>query len=368
MEHKVIDCSLKSILNVAIPMVLSSMSSNLMYAIDRFILAGYSINAVNAAVMASTFVMIFTFMFIGISDVAEIFVGQYNGSKQRDKLAAPSWQMIYLSVASSIIFLPIAYFSDYINAFPSSYLHDGVLYQKILMYFGMLPAFKAALSAFFIGQGKTKIITISVIIGFLTNVILDYTLIYGVENIIRPMGCLGAAVATIIAEVLQIAVLATTFFGENNRKTYGTLRNYRFDKKLFLNCVKIGAPMAFSNCVSLLAWFIVQTIVSHVSDTAATIYNVGIILYVFFIFVGEGINKAIATICANMIGSGDLQSIEKTRKIFVMMALLFGGVIAVPLILYPQCILHMLDTRSHCLLNLYSEIKIVLYLVAISVV
>jgi MATE family multidrug resistance protein len=368
MEHKLIDSSWKSVMNVTIPMMLSAMSTNLMFIIDRAMLAGYSIDAMNAVTMSSNFVCIFVLMFIGISGTAEIFIGQYNGAKQYERLAIPVWQMVYLSLAVSLIAVPVAYFSDYINTLPNYYLKDGVEYQKILMYFSSLPPLRVALSTFFIGQGKTKIITFTISISATLNVLLDYLLIYGVTDIIPPMGVRGAAMATVIAEFASITILAIVFFSKKNRTLYRTLASYSLNKELFWKCVRIGTPLSLGNFTSMLAWYIVQTAVSYVSKDTATIYNIGINIYVFSMFVGDGINKATAAICSNMIGRGDLASIEKTRKIFVTISWAFGFLMFVPLVFFPESIFKMLEMFPDNLSHLYSEIKIVLYIVILSVV
>jgi MATE family multidrug resistance protein len=367
MEHKVVDDSLKSIFSITIPMVLSFMSTNLMYTIDKFMLAGYSINAMNAASIAGSFAGIFSFMFTGMTDSAEIFVGQYNGSKQYHKLADPVWQMIYLALASSLVFVPVAYFSDTINTLPDYCLKEGLEYQKTLMYFGMISPIKTALSAFFIGQGKTKIITLSVVMASVTNIVLDYILIYGIADVIPSMGCVGAAIATVIAEFAQIVVLVAIFFGKNNRKIYKTFENRKFNPPLLCDCVRIGFPQMFGNLVSMLAWYSIQSLTAHISKDIATIYNIGITIYIFFIFVGEGMNKAIATICANMIGRQDLPAIKKTYRFFVAMSIFCGAVISIPLVFFPECIFSLLSTLPGNLSILYGDIKIVLCLVTVNV-
>jgi hypothetical protein len=43
--------------------------------------------------------------------------------------------MIYMSLATCAISIPVAYFSDHINTLPKYYLEEGVIYQRILMYF-----------------------------------------------------------------------------------------------------------------------------------------------------------------------------------------------------------------------------------------
>jgi MATE family multidrug resistance protein len=295
-------------------------------------------------------------------------VGQYNGSKQHDKLADPVWQMIYMSLGTCVISFPIAYFSEYINTLPDYYLWEGVKYQKTLMYFAFITPIRVALTAFFVGQGKAKIVTIAVSIGVILNIMLDYLLIYGVKDVIPSMGCQGAAVATIIAEFIEVLILAMVFFSNKNRKIYKTLENCRFNLKLFLRCFEIGVPMSLGNCMSMIAWYVVQTAISHTSKDAATVYNIGSHIYMFFLFVGEGANKAIAAICSNMIGRGDLESIEKTRRIFVSISIFFGGIIIFPLALYPEWIIGMLNSFPDDISALHGDIKMVFYLVALDVV
>ncbi|MDR3155924.1 MAG: hypothetical protein LBT90_02375 [Holosporaceae bacterium] len=111
-----------------------------------------------------------------------------------------------------------------------------------------------------------------------------------------------------------------------------------WDLVLFMDCLKIGMPLSLSSCISMVAWYVIQTAVSHSSKDAATVYNIGINIYTFFLFVGEGANKSAAAICANMIGRSDLESIEKTRKIFGTISIVFGGIIAMPLAVWPEWI------------------------------
>ncbi|MDR2794218.1 MAG: MATE family efflux transporter [Holosporaceae bacterium] len=367
-DHKIIDCTLKSIFRVSVPIMISMASVLLMLLIDRAMLAAYSMDSMNAAIMSGNFVCIFCFMFMGVANSAEIFVGQYNGSKQYEKLATPTWQMIYMSLATYVISFPVAYFSDHINTLPHYYLKEGIAYQQTLMYFAFIPPLRVALVAFFVGQGKTKIITFAVTAGVILDIVLDYLLIYGVKNIIPAMGCRGAAIATIIAEFVQVTILAMVFFSRKNRRIYKTFQNRRFNAKLFMDCIRIGVPMSLSNCISMIAWYVVQTAVSYTSKDSATIYNIGNSVYMLFLFVGEGANKAIAAISANMIGRGDLESIEKTRRIFVAISFIFGGIIAVPHVLCPEWIFIALELFPGNITHLYADMRAVFYLVALDVV
>jgi MATE family multidrug resistance protein len=325
-------------------------------------LAGYSIDSMTAAVIAANFVCTFTCLFTGIAGSAEVLVGQYNGSRQYDKLAAPTWQMIYMSAFACIPCIFIAYFSDYLNLYPSYCAKDGIAYQKIILYFGALSAAKLSFSSFFVGQGKTKIITLSVAVGALSNITLNYIFIYPLN-----LGCRGAAIATVIAEFIQIFILASIFFSKSNRTHYRTFQNRAFNKSLFKECFRIGLPISLSDFIIIFAWYLMAITIGHSSKDEATVYSICSALYVFFIFVARGINKGIAAISANLIGRRDVESIEKVRKVFVKISLLFGAVFAIPLAICPEWMIELISMVPNDISRLYPEIKMGLALMAVNV-
>lgn len=359
------DGSLKSIFSVTTPILLSSLSSNLMNITNRFMLANYSINAMNAAVIAGNFVSVLTFLFIGIAETAEVFVGQYTGAKDFDRIVTPVWQMIYMSVASVVIFVPIAYFSDYINLLPSYFSEEGIEYQKILLYFSSFSVAKSAVSSFFVGQGKAKVVTLVVIFGVFIDVGLGRLFIYGFRNI-GSMGCKGAAFAIIISEIAQLVILLVIFFSSKNRKIYKTLENRIYDRKLFFKCVRMGLPISIGHFTGILAWLIVQTLVSHISKEVATVYNVSLTVFILFVFIGNGLCKSIAVISANMIGQGDILSIKTTYKIFIIISLVLGLIIAIPLAIFPKWVMGLFGLSQSVVLHLYDSVRVIFCLVIVN--
>ncbi len=366
-EHRNIDSSLKTILAISIPLILTALSSNLMFLIDRMVLAYYSINAMNAAAICGNLVSIFAFAFIAIAGISEIYIGQSNGQKDFDKLAVPVWQMIYFSLAGFAIMFPIGYFTEYINLLPEYCKKEGIEYQRVLAYFCSIPAMNVAFAAFFIGQGKTKIITYAVIIGSVSNVFLDILLIFGYKNIIPEMGCSGAAIATVLSELIQILILAIVFFNSNNRLRYGTFKNRKFNKKIFLGCLKLGHPLVIGRIFELLAWYLVYVAISHVSKNQATLQGVCVSIYVLFAFICEGINKSSAAISSNLIGQRNLEAIRKSYKTFLKFILILCGFITIPLILFPQSIFYFFDMLHEDISGLYPSMKIIFKLLVINI-
>ena len=128
--------SLRELCSISLPLMLSMMSGSLMLFLDRLLLARYSIDALNACVNAAMIAAALQFAFLTTSAIAEVFVGQYNGASQYKKIAEPVWQMIWFSLLSVFVFLPLGLFAGPLFFFDPLYAPLEVEYFKWLMYFG----------------------------------------------------------------------------------------------------------------------------------------------------------------------------------------------------------------------------------------
>ncbi|MDR1401815.1 MAG: MATE family efflux transporter [Puniceicoccales bacterium] len=337
-NNRQISSSTSGILKIIVPLILSALSSNLLCLIDRAILMHYSIDSMNAAMLGGNLAGFYTYVLISIAGTTEIFVGQYNGAMKHDKIAAPIWQMIYFVGASLFFVIPMAWFSKYLNLIPKHYAEDGIAFQKILIYFCWLPALTAVFTGFFVGRGRTKIITLIVVVGSIVNVILDCMLIFGCGDIIPSMGCRGAAWATIIAEAVQVLILAASFWSRSNRRIYNTAGNSKFDKKLFMECLRVGCPMSLGRAAEILAWYLVYVALSHVSKELGTVHGIASTIYIFFAFVCEGLSKGTAAITSNFIGRQDLASIQKVFKRLISITLVLCFAVMSPLLIIPELV------------------------------
>jgi MATE family multidrug resistance protein len=312
-------------------MILTVLSSNLMLVVDRAILAGYSLDAVYASTVCGTMCAIISWMFVGIACTSEVFVGQYNGKKEYEKLAVPVWQMVYMSFMSIALFIPLGYFSEYINFLPDYAVKDGIAYQTPLLYFGFLPGLTASLSSFFIGQGKTSTITYVTIVANIFNAASTY---YCVHNL--NMGAAGASISTVISQAMQVLVLSFVFFSKNNRLVFGTFENRHFNKKMFYDCFKIGAPISLGNFSMILAMYILALVIGHASRDAGIAWGIGGSVHMLTSFFPEGLSRAIAAITANMIGQRDLDGIRGVYKKFIVFAMVVVAIFSIPMVFYPE--------------------------------
>lgn len=320
--------SLKELWSIAFPLMISSLSVMSMLFVDRLLLAHYSTQALNAAVNATTLGWSFLVGWMTMASIAEVFVAQYNGAGQKEKLGEPVWQMIWLSLASILCFLPLSLWAGslfYGNAPEKAYERE---YLSWMMYFGPSCPLYSALCAFFVGMGKPKIITILAVITNVINALLDMVLIFGIEGVIAPMGVKGAAIATCGSSIFQVAILFFVFLSKENKMMYGTGK-FGLKFSTLWRCIKIGFPTSVFVVLEIFAWAMFYAMMTTISERHITIAGIGQSLLLLFFFFAEGINKAVSTISGNLIGEKRKNVIREVVLSGIKLHLLFFFVVLV---------------------------------------
>lgn len=318
--------SLKELCVIAFPLMLSSLSVLAMIFVDRWLLAQYSTEALNAAVTATTLGWAIAIGWMSMASISEVFVAQFNGAGQLKRLGEPVWQMIWLSLLSIFCFVPLALFGpDLIfGAGPERQMEKD--YFLWMMLFGPSYPIYSALCGFYVGQGKTFLVTSIAIIANIINAVLDWMLIFGVPDVIPSLGISGAAIATSGSTIFQSAILFAIFLSKKNREAHNTA-NYSLQLDTLMQCIKVGLPNASFVVLELLGWASFYAMMFSVSTTHITIAGICQSILILFFFFGDGINKAITAIAGNFIGANQRDKIVQSVFAGFKLHLIFFAVL-----------------------------------------
>ena len=317
--------SLIGMSRIIFPLIVSLLSGSVMIFMDRMILAKYSTAAMNAATSSSSLFLVVESAIVALATIAEVFVGRYNGRGQLAKTGSATWQMIWFSLMSLLIFAPIGmYAGPYVLS--SYHFHDfGLPYFEKIFLFGPFFPFVAALSAFFVGIGKTKLVLVSTVGANLMNFILDVGLIHGAGPF-PEWGTSGAAIATGIAEGTQGLILFGIFMSDAYRRTYGTSL-WRIKPRLFRKCIVLGLPLSGTLMIEQTAWALMILMMTRVSETHLLVIVFGQTLFTLLGFVLEGLERGVISMAANLIGGDQWSRLRRLQKT----ALQFLAMLSIPL-------------------------------------
>jgi MATE family multidrug resistance protein len=326
--------SLREITCLAFPMMLTALSANLMTFFDRVILGHYSLEAMNSVAAASSAIMPFVFAGWAVASIAEIFVGQFNGAQKYERVGESVWQMIWFSVFLMAFFIPMGlYAGPFIITKP--FYQEGLPYYKWIMSTGYLCSFNAALASFFIGRGKVQLVMVSAIVGNALNLGLDVLFVFGIEGFLEPMGTRGAAIATVMSEVMQVLILLVVFLFPSYRKKFHT-HVWHFRWPIFKDCLKIGTPNAISHLISMSAWYFIFAITGSTGIHNVTVFQIGQTIFILFTFLADGLQKAVIALASNAIGEGKLDKVPRILKSSIKFHICMISLLAIPFLFFPE--------------------------------
>lgn len=318
--------SVRELSAISFPLMISALASLCMIFTDRLFLAHYSLDALNAVVNAGTLSWALVCGFGTMTGMAEVFVAQYNGAGQVQRIGVPVWQMIWLTLFSYAVFIPLSVFAPEIFSFNPTGPLEAVFFRWMMM-FGPSYALMAAFSGFLIGRGKTKILIIVGVLANACNILLDWALIFGVDPFIPPLGVKGAAIATSFGYFLQAAILAVIFLRKKHREEFGTNR-WQLEWDEFKKMILVAFPQGIFVMLEIFGWAVFFWMMTSMSKTHITVSSICQSLVILFSFFCDGLSRGVAAVAGNFIGGKRHHLIGKTMRSGLLLQGIFTIVVA----------------------------------------
>lgn len=303
--------SLSELAQLFFPLLLSVFSGSLMIFFDRLFLSRYSLVALESVTAANYLCMLFQLGCCRITATSQVLVSRSLGEGNRGFSGRYSWQMIWFSLISMLLTYPLSLVVGSTFWGESKVALHGKEYFSVLMIANFLFPLGSALSAFFIGLGKTRIVGTVTAIAQLLNILLNYLLIFGFKNMIPCLGVKGAAFATVISQgVLCIALFSFFLLVDEG---YGT-RVIKFQKKLIREGISLGLPKSLSKISVLIAWNAAVSIITKSGGDYLLVLSVGASCWLLFSPISQTLEQVLTTQVSFLFGKERLSKVLKCIK------------------------------------------------------
>ncbi len=333
--------SLRELLRIAVPLMISSGSVSVMHLANRMFLTWYSLDSVAAVLPAGILHWTIISLIFGMVQYANTFVAQYEGAGRRDRVAAAVWQGIYLAAGGGVLVNLIALFAGPLFA---TIGHEPAIAQLEAEYFGTLcfsslpMLLTAAMTCFFSGRGKTRVVMAVNVVGVAVNVLSDYLLIFGNGPFPR-MGIRGAGISTVLAQTVECLMLVWLLFAARPRAEYGTLRNRAFDRELFKRFVKFGFPQGLHFFLDVASFAVFMQLIGKLGKTELAATNLAFNLNTLAFIPMLGLGTAVSTLVGNRIGEGRPEIAVRTTWTAFKLSAAYMLTFAAIYVLLPELIL-----------------------------
>ena len=261
----------REVLQVALPLVISSLSWTVMTFVDRVFLKWVSGEAMSAAFSASMVWFLLLSLPLGICAYTNTFVAQYLGDGQLRRIGPSVWQGVWAGLAFTPLALGGIVAAPWIfrlGGHPEAIAALEVRYFEILCVGvpGML--ISQALAAFFSGRGKTRVVMWVDAVFAIVNLVLDYLMIFG-HGGFPEMGIAGAGWATVWALWMKAIAYAWLMLSPEYRERFGTWVGLGVDVSLFRRLMYYGGPSGIQMALDVAGFTVFIILIGRLGEVAA---------------------------------------------------------------------------------------------------
>lgn len=344
-----LDSRFSSILKVAVPLMFSSFVESVVLLTDAAFLSRYSNIAYDANGNAGLLYVTFFMAMFGMSDGSQILTARRVGENRLDKIQGIfQTNLMMLVVLATFFFILIQYFSPIIIpqiTINQELAHEQLLFLNIRVYALFFAIFILSIQSYFYAIGKTWIVLIGAIIIAISNVFLDYFLIFG-SRWFAPMGIEGASLGSTIAEGIGMLFFIIALLYHRRTITYSFFKKLSISFESIKNAVKIGSPLLFQSFISIATWTLFFFWIENMGTDELTVsQNIRSIYFLAFIPI-FGFAYTTKTYISQYIGIGDEIGLKKVFRRIMMMSVFFVFVFFHGAIFYPEKLIAIINPNE----------------------
>lgn len=334
-------CGYREVLNLSIPLILSTGSWSIQQFIDRIFLSWYAADALAAAFPANMLNWTILSLFIGTAGYVNTFVAQYYGSRQFEQIGSAVWQGIYLSafgVLLILIFYPLSgAIFEFFGHSPNVQRLESEYFQ-ILLLGSPFVILSSAISGFFSGRGDTLTVMWVNLAGTIVNVLFDYLLIFG-KLFFPEWGIRGAGWASVMAMVTNALLFFFLMVRPTFQEQFRTLKGWRLRKKLLRRLMRYGFPSGLQFMLEILAFTLFIVLVGRLGMVELAASNVAFNINSLSFLPMYGMTIAVSTMVGQKLGENRPALAEKSTWSAFHLAFTYFFVLALGYFFLPQVFL-----------------------------
>ncbi|MHC4595090.1 MAG: MATE family efflux transporter [Planctomycetota bacterium] len=325
--------SLRYMLKLAAPMVVTTISFTIMQFVDRFMVSRLGTDAL-AAILPAGFVSFLPSGFaIGTLTGLNTFVSQSLGRGNRRDCSNYFWQAIYMGFVYFLVVVAIMWPAAprifKMMGQPQAVADMEVIYLRIMLYAHILAIVNWSSNQFFMGIHRPIITMCASLCGQVVNVTANYVLIFGKLGFPR-MEIAGAGWGTFIGIAVGAGVNIAVFLSSGINRNFKSRRSLGVDFGKMYDLLKVGLPAGFGLMMNVAFWgMILFGLVGRhgkevLAATSAVLSYGGL-----SIMPVVGIGTALSSAVGKSIGQGRKDLAAKQTSVCLRIGVIYMGLVGV---------------------------------------
>ncbi len=340
-ENLKLEVTYKQILQMSLPISFAILVPQFNFLINSFFLSKLGQGYMGASGVTGVYYLIFSVIGFGLNNGLQALISRRAGQDRLKEIGELFMQSVYISFFIAFIGILITYTAAPIifknNTDPSIY-HLTIEFLKIRIWGLPFLYLYQMRNGLLVGTNQSKLLVYGTLAETVTNVVLDYGLIFG--NLGMPkLGFNGAAYASIIAEFMGMSVVFLVIGINKMTKRFGLFENISFQWKSTKTILVQSSPLILQYAISIISWEFFFILVSHDGNLALDVSQVMRLMFGFFGIFIWAFAAASSTMVSNIIGQGLHEKVSMLVKKIVTLSLGSTILIFIPLQIFAHQIL-----------------------------
>lgn len=325
------------VISMALPMTFSMLVNALYNIIDSYFVAQISEDAMTALSLVFPLQNLVNAVVIGFAIGINAAMAYYLGAQKQqlaDKTASLGMllNMLHGLVLAAIC---IAVMPVFLGMFTkqAGIIGMGVQYSDIVFLFAVPNAAALCFEKIFQAVGRMKTSMFCMLLGCVTNIVLDPLLIFGI-GIFPAMGIRGAALATGIGQIVSLAGYLTAYYWKPIPAKV-KVRNMKPEKQLCKKVYSIGIPATLSLALPSVQVSALNAILAVYSASYVLVLGAYFKLQTFLYLTGNGVVQGMRPLIGYNYGAGEskrVKEIFRSALFLIVIVMVIGTILcmAVP--------------------------------------
>ena len=331
----------RSILLLAIPMVLEMLMESVFAVVDIFWLSHLGTEAAATVGITESLLTLIYALAIGLSIGATATIARRIGEQNPDGAARAAVQAVVLALLVSITIAVVATpmtprLLQMMGASPWVIEH-GSTFTRIMLGGNVTVVMLFMVNAIFRGAGDAAIAMRTLWLANWINILLGPCLIFGLGPFPK-LGIAGAAIATNIGRGTG-ALFALSKLVRSGGRFDVRWQHLRIEPAIMWRMIKLSATGTFQVFIGMASWIGLVRIISSFGSDAVAGYTFGIRVILFALLPSWGMSNAAATMVGQALGAGNPDRGERAVWKAGFYNMIFLGIVGLVFIFFaPQII------------------------------
>ena len=341
----------KLLVSMSLPAMFSMFIQALYNIVDGLYVANLNEEAFLAVSFALPVQMILISCAVGTGVGLNSLISRRLGEKQQEKANLAATNGLFVALMESILFAVIGIFFS--GPFMSIFAKNPVIkgygtqYLVIVMAFSFGMFVEIAIEKTLQATGNMFQPMLFHLIGAIINIVLDPIFIFGYFGFPR-LEVAGAAVATVISQIICFAVGGFVFFHQKNAVTI-TFKGFKPDKASIKDIYSVGLPAMIMQSITAVLLVGINAILGYFSQGAVFVVGTYAKLQNFVFLPVFGLTQGALPIMGYNYGAGNKERLISCLKTALLIALVILSIGTFIFMVFPMELLRLFKATDEVL-------------------